>query len=258
MAYTKTNWVNRQGTNLNLYAKSSETPTSVVLTNTPTVTRAGTPFTAENMNKMEQGIYEAHQGIDAFGYLVPFEFQPTALELSAWRCLPLQGQIIQISMYQRLCDKKYVGDAANATADWWYKTSDAAGAVRDPYGAYMRVLDHRGLFSRAAGQNSKYKMANDAPYDGKSIGEQIGDTIRNIAGDVFTALAQGDPLCVFAGSGGCFYLAEGAKLNQIGISGLLTSDTTRYASLRIDASRVVPTALENRPASVSAYLCIKY
>jgi hypothetical protein len=46
----------------------------------------------------------------------------------------------------------------------------------------MRVLDHRGLFSRAAGQNSKYKMANDAPYDGKSIGAYISDAIRDIKG----------------------------------------------------------------------------
>jgi hypothetical protein len=64
MAYTKTNWVNRQGTGLNKFAKSAENSTSVTLANAPdAITRVGTPFSAELMNKMEQGIYEAHQGI---------------------------------------------------------------------------------------------------------------------------------------------------------------------------------------------------
>jgi hypothetical protein len=62
MAYTKTNWVPRQGTNLNKFTKSAETPTSFLLTNTPdAITQAGTPFSVENMNKIEQGIFNAHQ-----------------------------------------------------------------------------------------------------------------------------------------------------------------------------------------------------
>ncbi|MDR0586037.1 MAG: DUF6273 domain-containing protein [Treponema sp.] len=62
MAYTKTNWLPRLGTGLNKFAKSAETSTSVVLANTPdAVTQAGTPFSVENMNKIEQGIYDAHQ-----------------------------------------------------------------------------------------------------------------------------------------------------------------------------------------------------
>jgi hypothetical protein len=63
MAYTKTIWAERQGTNLTRFTKAAETPTSVNLTPAPTITKAGTPFSAENMNKIEQGIYEAHQGI---------------------------------------------------------------------------------------------------------------------------------------------------------------------------------------------------
>ena len=53
MAYTKTNWLERQGTNLNKFTKSAETAASVILANTQdSVTRAWTPFSAENMNKM--------------------------------------------------------------------------------------------------------------------------------------------------------------------------------------------------------------
>ena len=59
--YTKTNWVARVGTALNRFLKTNESAGSVELTNDPTgVTTAGTPFTVANMNKIEEGIYDAH------------------------------------------------------------------------------------------------------------------------------------------------------------------------------------------------------
>lgn len=65
MAYTKTSWVARVGTALNRFLKSNETTESVELTNDPSgVTTAGTPFTAANMNKIEQGIYDVHVTAD--------------------------------------------------------------------------------------------------------------------------------------------------------------------------------------------------
>jgi len=65
MAYSRTNWVARVGTALNRFLKTNETSTEVELTNDPTgVTTAGTPFTVANMNKIEQGIYDAHVLID--------------------------------------------------------------------------------------------------------------------------------------------------------------------------------------------------
>ena len=66
--YTKTNWVARVGTALNRFLKTNEDSPSgtVELTNDPTgVTTAGTPFTVANMNKIEQGIYDAHVTADA-------------------------------------------------------------------------------------------------------------------------------------------------------------------------------------------------
>jgi hypothetical protein len=66
MAYTKTNWNARQGTGLNKFTKSAETANSVVLANTPdAVTEPGTPFSAANMNKIEEGIFQAHEGVAA-------------------------------------------------------------------------------------------------------------------------------------------------------------------------------------------------
>ena len=65
MAYTKTEWKARQGVNLNKFTKSRETEESVILTNTPdSITQPGTPFTADNMNKIEQGIADAHTTAD--------------------------------------------------------------------------------------------------------------------------------------------------------------------------------------------------
>ena len=72
MAYTKTEWKERQGANLNRFAKSQETAETVILTNTPDeVTEQGTPVTPQNMNKIENGIYEAHQQIDAINGKIP-------------------------------------------------------------------------------------------------------------------------------------------------------------------------------------------
>jgi hypothetical protein len=246
------------GTNLNKFAKSAENAASVILTNAPdAVTQAGTPFSVENMNHMEEGIYGAHEALDAlpFGYILSFPAMPSAYYMSLWRLLPLQGGVYEIAKYQRLCDKMYVGNAANATADWWYKTSDSNGTVRDVNGAYMRVLDHRGLFPRAAGQNSKYKMANDAPYDGKSIGAFIGDAIRQIFGAVAVLPENADILGVIRGASGALtnYLTDypAGELNVSNNLGMISV-------LEFNASRVVPTAPENRPASISAYVCIKY
>ncbi|MFD2659511.1 hypothetical protein, partial [Paenibacillus thailandensis] len=61
MAYTKTNWQDRVVEFPNRYAKSDETASEITLTQSPgTVTQAGTPLNAGNMNKIEQGIADAH------------------------------------------------------------------------------------------------------------------------------------------------------------------------------------------------------
>ena len=64
MAYVKTEWKARQGTNLNKFTKSQETGVSVILTNTPDeISEPGTPFSADNMNNIEQGIADAHGAV---------------------------------------------------------------------------------------------------------------------------------------------------------------------------------------------------
>jgi len=65
MAYKKTVWKARKGTNLNKFTKSQETAKSVMLANAPDeITEAGTPFNADNMNHIEDGIAEAYATIE--------------------------------------------------------------------------------------------------------------------------------------------------------------------------------------------------
>ena len=66
MAYDKQTWTAREGTNLKKYTKSSETATTVILTNTPdSISVEGTPFSSDRMNHIEDGIESAHDNIDA-------------------------------------------------------------------------------------------------------------------------------------------------------------------------------------------------
>jgi hypothetical protein len=61
------------------------------------------------------------------------------------RVLLLQGQVILISSYPLLAAAVYCGDANNATAPAFYKTSDAGGTTRSTSGTYLVLPDLRGL-----------------------------------------------------------------------------------------------------------------
>jgi hypothetical protein len=257
MAYTKTNWVARQGTNLNKFNKSAETATSVIMVNAPElITVPGTPYSVENMNKLEQGVYDAHQMAENnynmfhhVGKVEHFLRMPTPAQLATWRMLPLQGQVISVVQYAELCDAMWVGAAANATAEWWYRTSDAAGTVRDPNGAYMRVLDIQGLFLRAAGQNSKYKMASDAPYDGMGIGAYREDRFQIHAHEVHKYTQGSSPIWeapALIGSGPSQIPSETAYLSMIAYYPM------GLGTLPLRAGS------ETAPATISALFCIAY
>jgi hypothetical protein len=72
MAYVKTTWVDRLVEFANRFTKSGETSTEVTLTASPgTVTAEGTPLSATNLNKIEQGIVEAHTHADNTSIHIP-------------------------------------------------------------------------------------------------------------------------------------------------------------------------------------------
>ena len=104
MAYTPRIWVPREGTNLNRFTKSYEDANSVILTNAPTlVTVAGTPFNAESMNAIEQGIYKA----DGFDQVID-----TDAKLLIWQSGGYDGACGKVLIRgQRSC-----ADGVNLTA----------------------------------------------------------------------------------------------------------------------------------------------
>jgi len=64
--YAKTEWKARKGTGLNKFTETERSGNTVVLTNTPdSVSVPGTPFSVENMNHIEHGIFEAHEANQA-------------------------------------------------------------------------------------------------------------------------------------------------------------------------------------------------
>jgi hypothetical protein len=193
------------------------------------------------------------------GELRFFDFEPTPLQLAKWRCLPENGQMIEISSYQDLCGLKYCGDDLNGDADWWYKTSDPEGLERDITGVYMRVIDRRGVFVRPAGQNSKYIMANGAPYDGGAVGEHILDALQNITGHIYSGSGEDiDPNQpgLFRDGSGVFFVNPSEPGKTIDISTM--GSTAGYKYVYFDASRVVRAGPETAPASLSVFTGITF
>ena len=175
----------------------------------------------------------------------------TSWELAKHRLLEPNFQIIQISLYQELCDFMYVGNANNATARWWYRCN--ANGVRNTNGTHMRVIDRRGLFARCTRANAAVRPSADLPYDGHNAGDFIGDTIRNIWGQWISGWTyQFLPTVHTAG--------VISTMMQHAFHGTLVEGVvgSQPSIVIFDASKVVPTNRENRPASVSQNYYIVY
>jgi hypothetical protein len=188
-------------------------------------------------------------------------YMPSVIELVRLRYLPLDYRIIKISLYEELCDLKWVGEEANNTARFWYKCSEEG--TRNINGQYMRVEDARGMFYRGAGANAVLRtdMNNplSAPYDGFNIGTPVGDAIREINGSATPTVFPGASRIIMEEVTGAFY-----TLNNFG-QAVVSDNTTanlppQPSGIGFQASRSsnVIVAHENRPASISALICISY
>jgi phage-related tail fiber protein len=107
----------------------------------------------------------------------------------------------------------------------------------------FNVPDLRGEFARnwddGRGQDS-----------GRGFASYQGDAIRNITGGVYTAHSLG----LFASSDyGAVYKWPSYRGSVGGGGG-----SSYWTGFYFDASRVVPTAADNRPTNVAALACIKY
>lgn len=70
---------------------------------------------------------------------------PTTL---GYRFLNLAGGGVLRTLYPDLDAACYVGDSLNGTADYWYRSDDAAGTSRNIAGIYLQLADMRGAFPR--------------------------------------------------------------------------------------------------------------
>jgi hypothetical protein len=93
-------------------------------------------------------------------------------------------------------------------------------------------------------------------YDGKGIGAFLGDAIRDIVGSVIFNVHADNWLSLISSASGVLRAGYPGPLKHI--AELSTNFPEANTGFDIIASRSVPTALENRPASISAYMCIKY
>lgn len=146
----------------------------------------------------------------------------------------LNGDIASLTLVPRLL-RKWCGAGNNATAPAWYRCN--ASGVRDAAGGYIKLQDRRGEFSRGW----DHGRGVDA---GRNLSTLQGDAIRNITGEAGYTSVGG--LLQQAG-----YIANGVFKAGTGTSYRPIGDTYAGYTLAFDASRVVPTASENRPRNIS-------
>lgn len=91
------------------------------------------------------------------------------------RVLLLQGQVILIASYPLLAAAVYCGDANNATAPAFYKTSDAGGTIRDTAGTYLVLPDTRGLSLKGVGNATVNTRTKTGPA---ALGEMQEDQVQ--------------------------------------------------------------------------------
>lgn len=105
----------------------------------------------------------------------------------------------------------------------------------------FNLPDLRGQFLRGVGGNSA------------ALGVEQGDAIRNITGAVSSrSVAGGD---MYTGEDGAIYKDPPKFEASTALTGSTMLSQQRF---HIDASRVVPTAAENRPVNVAVNICVVY
>jgi hypothetical protein len=157
----------------------------------------------------------------------------------------MNGQVVPIASYQRLCDAVYVGDTDNATAHGFYKTSDSGGVTRSTSGTYMVMPDCRGLFIRGLGVSAVRQAANGTYFTGGTI-------MANFLNDMM----QGHRMGPLAGSN--FLMAGATGYGIMGAGTTARNDATTGNPVTDTVNGTPRAGYENRPASVSAQICITY
>jgi len=152
------------------------------------------------------------------------------------RVLLLQGQVILIATYPLLAAAVYCGDANNATAPAFYKTSDAGGNTRSTTGAYMVLPDTRGLSLKGVGNATVNTRTKTGPA---SLGGVQEDAFQGFdvgaPGFEATSRLRTRGSNVYAGSGGSETYSYTVDINRSG-SILLPMDDGSHGTPRIESN----------------------
>jgi hypothetical protein len=137
------------------------------------------------------------------------------------RVLLLQGQTILISTYAALVAATYCGDANNATAPAFYKTSDSGGTTRSTAGTYFVLPDARGLSLKNIGNAVVNGRTKTGPV---KLGEKQEDQMQRVTGSTALNVTAG-PVYM----DGVFEYIAGASSQSNSIEAINASRTSRFS-----------------------------
>lgn len=254
---SRTFWKARAGTNLNKFTKSSETASSVILTNAPdSVTEAGTPFTAAAMNNIENRIENLNFQIqktkisDKTQSIIQYsDISGTTISRIA---SDYDGNVYAItdggSIYKQTGGEGIFESTGEASRNW-------SGIAFAKNGDAWACTDNDGIYSKLAGETSfTQQFSSTLDFSDICITENTDGTYivyatrvsgyiyRKLPGETFiamtgsdqktwTTIAAGPDNTVYAfsiGSGNTYYRKRESDENFVSMSGLSSygSDVT--------------------------------
>ncbi len=174
------------------------------------------------------------------------------------RVLLLQGQVILIATYPLLAAAVYCGDANNATAPAFYKTSDAGGTTRSTTGAYMVLPDTRGLSLKGVGNATVNTRTKTGPA---ALGEVQEDQMQGhkvlvVNGNTIGSYAGG----LSASQGIAYILETGTAGEDYRLTGTATTPDRGLSSIPVtDGTNGTPrTGANTRDSSIGTNFGITY
>lgn len=255
MAYTKTTWVDRIVQFANRYTKSNETVNSVDLVANPgTVTQAGTPLSAGNLNKIEQGIADAHDLIATaatmpvalkHGLNVVTNSQPSAGNVTVY------GRTLSNILGRDVCENTVGWNTNGGTAtiaqdgstklfgDYSLRVTIASGVLGTCYRSLINLLDKTKYYVLL--MNIKNGNATNGArlyVDGTGIASNKGGsyvTSTTSYGTSYVKLSPSDIAsassvnahCYVSGSSGQYVNIDGFRVYEV--------DAATYAKIDVDS-----------------------